>query len=154
MRKYKLLDEKVMMINLQAQDASDALNQMSGALTAAGYVKESYAAAIIKREEEYSTGLPAEGMGIAIPHASTEHVNEAIIAVGVLEKPVAFRMMGNHDEIIQVEILFMLALKEAHSQLQMLQSLMGLIQDDKFLAKIKNVSSETELVELIGQRIS
>ncbi|MCT4566529.1 MAG: PTS sugar transporter subunit IIA [Maledivibacter sp.] len=153
MTKNKLLDEKVMNINIKAENVDEALDSLSSLLQKEGYVKTSYINAIKEREKMFATGLPSEGVGVAIPHASIEHVNSPIIAVGILDKPVSFRMMGNHDEIIQVEIMFMLALNEHHAQIEMLQSLISLIQDKDLLLRIKNCESTKELISVLENQL-
>ncbi|MCT4593913.1 MAG: PTS sugar transporter subunit IIA [Anaeromicrobium sp.] len=149
----KYLDEKVMLINIKGNDCFHALDILGKKLYKEGYVKESYMEAIKKREEKFATGLPSEGVGVAIPHADIEHVNKPIIGVGILENPVKFRMMGNHHETISVEIMFMLALNEHHTQIEMLQNLMGLIQDKDLLVQIKECKTIKELMNLLEDRI-
>lgn len=149
----RLLDERVMKINIKAESVDEALDSISSLLHKEDYVKESYIHAIKEREKNFATGLPSEGVGVAIPHASVEHVNNPIIAIGILDKPVSFRMMGNHDEIIKVEIMFMLALNEHHAQIEMLQNLMKLIQNQELLLRIKCSKSTKELMSILENEI-
>jgi PTS system galactitol-specific IIA component len=149
MGNQKLLDKSVINLNVKAVDSDDVLAQMSDVLKEAGYVKDTFKEAIIEREKTFATGLPTDFRGIAIPHTSTEHVNQAIVSISVLEEPVSFKMMGNHDETIEVDLIFMLALKEAHAQLQMLQNLMALIQDQDLLSQARSAGSEDELMTLL-----
>lgn len=148
-----LLNPELMMLNIEGHNEDDVLNYMSNILLSKGFVKDSYPSAIIKRENEFSTGLPGNGFGVAIPHTDSEHVNQSVMAVGLLKKPVKFKMMGNHDEHIDVEVCFMLALKESHSHIQVLQSLMNVIQDASVMKKIKNVATQSELFELLSANI-
>ena len=150
MGEKKLLDKSVINLNVKAKDSDDLLMQMSDVLEKAGYVKNSFKEAIIEREKTFATGLPTDFRGIAIPHTSTEHVNQPIVSIATLDQPVAFKMMGNHDETIQVDIIFMLALKEAHAQLEMLQNLMSLIQDQDLLGQARNAETTDELMDLLG----
>lgn len=153
MTRIRLLDENVMKINIKAENVDEALDSLSCLLHNEGYVKASYVNAIKEREKMFATGLPSEGVGVAIPHASIEHVNSPIIAIGILDKPVSFRMMGNHDEIIQVEIMFMLALNEHHAQIEMLQNLIGLIQNQELLLSIKDCKTTKELMSILENEI-
>lgn len=150
MRDAKLLDKNVINLNVKAMNSEDVLTQMSEVLVGTGYVKNTFKDAIIKREETFATGLPTDFRGIAIPHTSTEHVNQPIVSVAVLTEPVNFRMMGNHDENIEVDIIFMLALKEAHAQLDMLQNLMSLIQDQELLTKVRSCTTKDEVYSLLS----
>lgn len=148
-----LLNPDLMMLEVLGESEEEVLSFMANTLLSKGYVKETYPNAILKREKEFSTGLPGNGYGVAIPHTDPEHVNQSIMAVGLLKKPVKFKMMGNHDEQIDVELCFMLALKESHSHIQILQRLMNVIQDEKIMKKIKNVASQSELYELLSANI-
>ena len=154
MTKNKLLDKKLIKIGIDVNNCNEALDTLSKLLFENGYVKQSYIKAIKDREEMFATGLPSEGVGVAIPHANIEHVNEPSIAIGLLKKPVSFKMMGNHDEEVDVEIMIMLALNEHHAQLEMLQSLMGLIQDRKLLESLLVCESQESVLSILDGQFS
>lgn len=154
MTRSNLLDKNLIKIGIEANDQNEALDVLSNTLYEHGYVKDTYIDAIKVREENFATGLPSEGIGVAIPHASIEHVVKPSIAIGTLQKPVTFRMMGDHDEIVEVGIMIMLALKEHHAQLEMLQSLMGVIQDADILDKIINSKDSDEVLKILSSELS
>lgn len=149
-----LFNRKLMILDIDASSAEEALAFMSKRLIEEGIVKESFTQAILDREAEFSTGLPGFGRGVAIPHADPEHVNVSALAVGILRHPVHFRMMGNHDELIDAEVLFMLALKESHSHMSVLQSLMDVIQNEALLTQIKEAHTQESLYELMSANIA
>ena len=60
--------EELVVLDLAAASDLEVLDQMAARMLAEGMVKESYAAAIKKRESVYATGLELPEMGIAIPH--------------------------------------------------------------------------------------
>lgn len=144
-----LLHENTILLNIDANNYEEALDALSTRLFETGYVKESYIEAVKVREREFSTGLPAEGIDIAIPHTNIEHVNTACVAIGTLSKPVQFKMMGTDDTYVNTEIMFMLALKEHHSQLEMLQNLMMLIQNSELLKAVKQSKSPGAVLDLL-----
>ena len=149
-----LFNPKLMVLDLEANTVTEVLTRLSNRLIAEGYVKESFTQAILERETEFSTGLPGFGRGVAIPHADPEHVNASVIAVGILRNPVQFKMMGNHDETIEVEVVFMLALKESHSHMSVLQSLMDVIQNESLLKQIKEAATQDTLLQLMSANIA
>ena len=149
-----LFNPKLMVLDLEANTVTEVLTRLSNRLIAEGYVKESFTQAILERETEFSTGLPGLGRGVAIPHADPEHVNASVIAVGILRNPVQFKMMGNHDETIDVEVVFMLALKESHSHMSVLQSLMDVIQNENLLKQIKEAATQDTLLQLMSANIA
>lgn len=144
-----LLHENTIVLDIEANNCEEALDALSKRLFETGYVKESYIEAVKIREREYSTGLPAEGIDIAIPHTNIEHVNTACVAVGILKKPVKFKMMGTDDTYVNTEIMFMLALKEHHAQLGMLQNLMALIQNSELLKAVRQSKSPSAVLDLL-----
>lgn len=130
-------DESLVMLGVSAETNLEAIQMVANTLLNQGLVKESYIPAIMAREETYATGLELLDMGIAMPHTDAEHVNEPAIALAILEKPVTFCGMGEPDKQIDVEIIFMLAIKEAHSQLKILQALLRVFQQDGNLTALK-----------------
>ena len=60
------------LLDLEAHDRTEAITHLSAVWEQAGIIKPGYGAAVIQREMEYPTGLPTEGVHVAIPHASAE----------------------------------------------------------------------------------
>lgn len=143
-----ILNEETILLNLNVDDRIEALKEIGNRLLSQGYVKKSFIDAIIKREKKFATGIKTNSLGVAIPHTDVEHVNEASIAIGVLEKPVLFADMGSGDEI-EVSIVFMLAIKEPNQQLTMLQKLVNIFQDEVTLNKIYNANSKPEIIHIM-----
>ena len=68
-----------------------------------------------------------------------------------LDTPVEFIEMGSDDTKIQVTMLFMLALKEAHQQMDMLMKLMDVFQNDELMERFKAVDNYEEYMGLIKE---
>jgi PTS system galactitol-specific IIA component len=114
-----------------------------------GFVKESYLEAIKKREKNFPTGLQLNRYNVAIPHTDPEHVVKPAIAIATLKNPVIFKNMANPLEDVEVSLVFMIALNESHSQVEMLQQLIQLIQNDVLLEKIIREDGGDEIIEII-----
>lgn len=151
----KLLNPNLVMVNIEAKTKAEALGKLAGRLIGEGYVKESYLQAILEREKVFPTGLPTEGYGVAIPHTDVEHVIKPAIALGILKNPVKFTIMGDTDlnNQVDVKILFMLAIKESHMQLKLLQDIMEIIQDRELLDKIARAEDVKSLLQLTEQYV-
>lgn len=119
------IDEQLIFLDMQYLDKLDAIKKMAQEMHIRGYVKKIYAEAVLKREEEFPTGLPEEGLGFAIPHAESEYVIKSAIAVAVLSKPVKFNLMGSIDQSSEVDVIFMLAIKRPEDHI----SIVGKIID-------------------------
>ncbi|CDQ20690.1 PTS system IIA component, Gat family [Halobacillus karajensis] len=146
-------NESVILLNVEAASKEDVLEKMGRNLFEQNLVKESFIPAIIAREEEYATGLPTAGVAVAIPHTDVEHVLRKTISVGVLRETVEFGVMGDEMETIPVRIVFLLAMDEAHSQLTLLQQLMGVFQTKEVLLSILEEENKTSIRSLLEEKL-
>ncbi|ERN55127.1 PTS sugar transporter subunit IIA [Alkalihalophilus marmarensis] len=142
-------DETLILKDIEALSSEEAIRVMAGNLFEKGLVKESYIDAIVAREKNFATGLPTKGYSVAIPHTDKEHVNEKAISVGIMKEPVDFVIMGEEGETTPVKLVFMLAMNESHSQLELLQRLMQIFQDDSILNQIAHEESRTKVKDLL-----
>jgi PTS system galactitol-specific IIA component len=146
-------DEKVIAVGLKVSDREDALRQMAQMLQDAGYVRDTYSEAIIRRERTFPTGLPTGENGVAIPHTDICHVITPMIAVGILKTPVEFQNMGDIEDAINVKIMFMLAMNNSDNQVRLLSELMQIIQDQSLLNKLCTAQSITDISLLLSNKI-
>jgi fructose PTS system EIIA component len=77
-----LIDPRLVLLDLDGIDRDEAIRRLTAALHEAGRVTdpEAFIQAVLAREEE--TGGTGMGSGIAIPHAKSEGVAAASVAVG------------------------------------------------------------------------
>lgn len=129
---------------LEAEDDAAVLRALSARLRAQGHVTDSFEAAVLAREEAYPTGLPTT-IPSAIPHTDPEHVLTPGLAVATLAAPVAFREMGSVDRRVDAEVVVMLVLRDAHSQLAALQLLMARLQDEGAVREVLVAADDAEL---------
>ncbi|MFV0381894.1 MAG: PTS sugar transporter subunit IIA [Breznakia sp.] len=149
----KITDEmnlypELVKLHLHAKNDVDALQQIGELLLHENKVKDSYIPAVLRREEEYPTGLLCDGIGLAIPHTDAEHVKEQTIAIGVLDKPVKFKHMGYSGLSVEVSLVFMMAIKDVHKQVAFLQALMSAFQNTQQLKKMLNRKTQKEVIEI------
>lgn len=133
---------------LEETDRYEVLKILGTELHRLGFVKESFVAAVCAREQEFPTGLPTKGVGIAIPHADATHVNSEALIVGVLKEPVEFQVMGSQSNFINVQLIFMLAIKTPEAQLDMLQRLIEGCQNEQLLFTLRD-HNDTDAIERI-----
>lgn len=147
------VEKELAIIELEADSKEQVLQQLGSRLIEQGYVKEGFIESILKREETYPTGLPTEPFGVAIPHTDGDMVHRSTVAFASLKNPVKFLMMGTDDKLVDVKLIFMLALKSPDDQLEMLQKLMGLIQDPEMVSKLVHINSIEALNELVEDKV-
>lgn len=132
----------------------DVEQAMAEHLMELGYAKDTYAAAIAEREVGFPTGLEVGEYNAAMPHCDVVNVNEAAVCVGVLKEPVDWRRMDDPDATCKVSLVTMLALSEPHAHLEMLQKVVGLIQDQELMGKIAGASSTQEVYDLVASQLA
>lgn len=132
------VDKSLIVTNLQAKNAEDAIRYLAKLLHERGYVQEQYGEVVVERETKFPTGLPTAGVQVAIPHADSTYVLKSGVAVGVLKQPVRFQVMGSPDSSVNVKIVFLLAVADSSKQTE-------------YLSKLIRTFSSTEVIQDIAQ---
>ncbi|WP_265457673.1 PTS sugar transporter subunit IIA [Enterococcus sp. HY326] len=147
------LKEELVFRDISAENQEAVLDYLAKQLYEKDFVKKEYIAAIKERELEYPTGLPSTPPGIAIPHANFELVKKTTLAIATLKEPVLFHNMEDNKEEIPVQIVIMMAIGEPHGQIEMLQKIVGIIQNEPLRLAMIQASNNQELLELIKKAI-
>ena len=109
------------------------------------YVNEEYLDALKKREEEFPTGIKTQVAGLAIPHVDSKYIKKAGIAVVRLKKPILFQEMCTNNDV-DVNLVFMLLVKDKSKQVTTLSALMGCFSNEEALKQLMT-GSKTEIIE-------
>jgi PTS system galactitol-specific IIA component len=142
---------KALALGIDAQSAEQAIRLLAERLEALGYVRSSYADAVVKREATMPTGLPlGRAVNVAIPHTDPEHVIRPGVALGVLSAPVDFAHMEEPDGLVPVGVVFLLAIDDKNKQIDMLQQIMEAIQDPDTLSGLTSARTAEEIRSLLG----
>lgn len=122
-----------------------------------GFVKDAFQANIIKREENYPTGIALTHIsetfpGVAIPHTDSVYVLQERVIPIKLNKPVAFKEMINPGNDVSVGFVFMILNKDADSQAKILPAIMDYLRDTPAddLAALFNAKDEAEIYKYIN----
>lgn len=113
------------------------------------YVTDDFLEKIKEREESFPTGLELDGYSVAIPHTDPECVTEQFIAVLTSENGIPFKRMDDAGKEVKANVVFMLGLNEPHSQLEVLQQLMGVLQNKKTVEKILSFDNGNDVIEYL-----
>lgn len=143
------MDEKLINVNLDVEDSHEVIEVLGRQLLESGFVKETYIDAVLKREETLPTGLRTGSINVAIPHTDVTHVNKSSIAISTLEKPVKFSLMEDPTQEVEVDLVFLLAVKEPDKQTSLLRSLMSIFQKKELLDQIKSAKSNDKLHDIL-----
>jgi len=144
--------EELVLLNYQAADADDVLKAVADRLLEDGAVKDTYFQAMLDRERAYPTGLPTEGIKVAIPHAEVEHVNYSAFAIATMQEPVKFGEMGAGPEsTLDVQIVMMLANSDPDEQVKTLRKMVDLFDEPESLHSIIAASTPVEVVKILKE---
>lgn len=147
------LSPDLVIIGLRAAHADDAIRDLSERLYAAGCVTAGFAAAAVRREGEFATGLPT-AIPVALPHTDPEHCLRSAVAVGVLKQPVEFGEMGNHSNRLPVEIVFVLSVSDPKDQVAWLRRLMLGFRQEGFLHQVRAARTPEEVITLVIRHLA
>lgn len=149
MRITDLLKKDTVIINLQAQSKSAAIDEMASKLNEAGRLNdlEAFKEAILKRESQSTTGI---GEGIAIPHAKTEAVKIPAICFAKSTDGVDYESLDGQP----AHLLFMIAASAGanNEHLETLSRLSSLLMDVDFRKELLNASSPDEVISIIDRK--
>lgn len=135
---------------LEAATAADAITALARRLQTEGAVGSGFAAAVLKREERFPTGLPTDPP-VAIPHTDAEHAVIDGAAIATLRDAVEFGQMGTGGETIPVRVVLVLALADPQNHLVALQSLMEALQHGEQVKALLEIEDSLELERAAGQ---
>jgi mannitol/fructose-specific phosphotransferase system IIA component (Ntr-type) len=125
------LGPKPVVIELQAENRWQAIDELIGTLVAHGKIKSEdrkvITEAVIKRESAMSTGI---GFGIGIPHASTKLVSEVIGAIGRSRNGVQFEALDGKS--VRLVMLFLVPQGQFQKHQHTLANLAKLLHNRDF----------------------
>jgi len=139
-------------VGLNASDIGEVVNALGRTLVDSGSVLDGYLEDVLRREQEFPTGLPTP-IPVAIPHASSDNCVSTALAIGILDKPVTFREMGTPDRQLDVEMVFLLAIKNVQEQTLWLKNLMKIFKDKEFMLKLKNCMDSMMILQLMADAL-
>ena len=131
-------NESLIAFDIQAKNAKEVIDLLSGSMYAQGLVSAEYGAQTWARELEHPTGLPTKPFCIAFPHADAQGVNRSALGVAVMHQPVQFQNMADPDESLDVELIFMLANRDPEEQIQTLRNLAMLFGQPEKLVELRD----------------
>lgn len=140
-------------VDFEASDRYDLFNRLERMLSARGYIRATWRAAILEREECYPTGLDCGTIQVAIPHVDPDQIAEPYIAVLKLAHPVAFEGMGGMPAVDAQLVVNLGLLGHEDSQVMVLQALMQLFLDDAAMRDIMRQDTSRALLDAIRRHI-
>jgi len=109
--------------------------------------RDSILAALRQREETMSTGI---GFGIAIPHASSEHVGEVVAAFGRSARGIEFDSLDN--ELVHFIVLFVVPRDQFQVHLRTLAAIAKFLNDRKVRDELAAATDAQEILQVFATR--
>ena len=146
MRITDLLSEKAINLHGKANSKEEAIIQLVDLMVENENIndKEAYKQAVLKREEEGTTGI---GEGIAIPHGKTDAVEKPGLAAMIIPDGVDFKSLDGSP----AKLLFLIAAPNTKDNvhLDVLSRLSTLLMDTEFRQALYDAKSPKEFLECI-----
>lgn len=146
-----LISPGMVATDLAATTAAEAVDELAGLLEAEGRVidRPRYVQAVLAREQE--TGGTGMGSGIAIPHAKTDAVARAAVAVGKSANGLDF---GSEDGTA-ADLVFLIAAPEGEDDLhvRVLSRLARRLIHESFRSALREADTPEDLVAIIEREV-
>ncbi|MFQ6104960.1 MAG: PTS sugar transporter subunit IIA [Candidatus Glassbacteria bacterium] len=140
------MKESAMEPDLVVRTRDECIARMAGLIREGFGVKgyEDLVESLLERESVLSTGI---GDGIAIPHTTSEEVEEAAIAVARVRRGLEFNAIDGKP----VHIIFLIVGSEKHPNLHLriLARLARLVKHPSFIRALKKSKSANEMLRSI-----
>jgi nitrogen PTS system EIIA component len=135
---------------LNSIERDGAISELVEALGKAGRLGNAspaeIAKAVIKRENEASTGL---GRGVAVPHVKHPKVKEAVVAIGRSSNGIDFVSLDKQP--VYSVILLVSPTDDADKHLQAMENIFRHLQHDNFRKFLRQSQTTAQIKDLIKE---
>ena len=144
-------DHEIALFKVEAKNQKDALKILGDEFLKHDLVEKDFINKVIKREAVFPTGIILDGnLGVAIPHTSAIYVKKMQIGFMSLAKPIKFGVMGTEDKEVDVDIIFILAIKDSSKHLDILQKLMRLFKNKVLIDELRNARDKEAYLNILN----
>ena len=131
----------------------DIILELSKRMRKRNLVEADFQEAVMKREQKYPTGLLIGKHNITIPHTEPQYVKAPCIGIATLKNRVSFHRMDACDELVDVDVVLLLALGQAHTHMEMLSKIILMCQDEVFIEELMQAEQETDIEKIVRKRL-
>ncbi|MBE3519253.1 MAG: PTS sugar transporter subunit IIA [Firmicutes bacterium] len=119
-------------------DREQVLSYLADVLLQKGFVKEGYKESLLDRERRFPTGLYVnDELKVAIPHTEIAYANENVLVVAKPLNRLSFYRMDKPGDPIDVDVVFMLVVRDPGAYTKFLSKLTEKLTDGCFVKLIK-----------------
>ena len=146
-----LLSAEQIIPEMTATERWPAIVELIDLLVELGQIKtgdrDSILAALKQREETMSTGI---GFGIAIPHCSSDRLNNVVAAFGRSSTGIEFDALDNAP--VKFVVLFIVPKNQFQTHLRTLASIAKFLNDRSVRDQLANAGSANEILSIFRAR--
>ena len=146
-----LLSAEQIIPEMQATERWPAIVELIDLLVRLGRIKEedreSILAALKQREETMSTGI---GFGIAIPHASSDRIDQVVASFGRSSTGIEFDALDNAP--VKFVVLFVVPKNQFQTHLRTLASIAKFLNDRATRESLASAKSSEEILAIFRDR--
>ena len=139
-------------LNRDFSDREEMFNEIGTVLIEKGMVKPVYIEEILKREENFPTGIDLGYMQVAMPHVEAKYVNDNAEFIVTTKKGIEFEN-AEDDGMVNSKIIFGLIVKDSDKHLDFLMKLVELYQKEDVLKKIYDSEDVEEVMTILKQNL-
>lgn len=147
----ELLSADQIIPEMKATERWPAIVELIDLLVSLGKIKapdrESILASLKQREETMSTGI---GFGIAIPHCSSDRLNEVVAAFGRSSAGIEFDALDNAP--VKFVVLFIVPKNQFQTHLRTLASIAKFLNDRSIRENLGSASSREEILGIFQEK--
>ena len=142
-----LLSAQAILPEMQATERYAAIAELVNVLVSNGKIagenRDTVLTALRDREETMSTGI---GFGIAIPHASSEHVTEVVAAFGRSSAGIEFEALDNAP--VKFVVLFVVPKDQFQTHLRTLAAIAKFLNDRSIRERLAAATTGEEILAI------
>ena len=146
-----LLSAEQIIPEMKATERWSAIVELIDLLVSLGKIKaedrESILASLKQREETMSTGI---GFGIAIPHASSDRIEEVVASFGRSSEGIEFDALDNAP--VKFVVLFIVPKNQFQTHLRTLASIAKFLNDRSVRESLATAQSADEILAIFRDR--
>ncbi len=146
-----ILSAEQIIPEMRATDRWPAIVELIDLLVSQNKIKppdrDSILASLKQREETMSTGI---GFGIAIPHCSSDRLEEVVAAFGRSSKGIEFDALDNAP--VKFVVLFIVPKNQFQTHLRTLASIAKFLNDRSVRESLANAKSADEILAIFRDR--
>jgi len=148
----EILDDRIIVINLEANNKEQAITKLVQKLKEANYIDdiEAFKKDIYHRESLGSTGI---GNNIAIPHGHSESVIKNGVAIGKLQNEIEWETLD--DKGVKLVCLFAVSKNgnSAETHLEILSEFASKLGDDEAIKELLRAKNVEEIKKVFIEEV-